>query len=62
MLIQDQHCLIIFLQQQNTYATIFTTMCQVPILYWYVLNNTKQLEEKISNSHCETLLCVWSFK
>jgi hypothetical protein len=25
MLIQDQHCFIIFLQQQSTYATIFTT-------------------------------------
>jgi len=26
MLIQDHHCVIIFLQRQNTYATIFTTL------------------------------------
>lgn len=62
MLIQDQHCLIIFFQQQNTYATIFTTMCQVPILYWCMLKNTQPLKEETSNSYCETVPHDWSFR
>jgi UDP-N-acetylmuramoylalanine-D-glutamate ligase len=45
-LIQEQQCFVILLQQQSTYATNLTTICQLPTVCWCVLNSAQQHEEE----------------
>ena len=50
--IQEQHCAIVFLKRQNTYATIQTTL--VPLLNpsWWVPKTALQLVEDTLNNYC----------
>ena len=51
--IQEQHCAIEFLQRQNKYETIQTTLFLPFSPCWYVLITAWQLEEDTLNSSCE---------